>query len=200
MTDNSREGWIEWSGGPNPVPGQMVQTKDHHGVALARLSDTIPYTDWTGQTGQFSIIAYRVVTDASVSPAGYVGAAEVSPNSPDELAMAIERERALLEGLASRLERQSGGLAQNSMSEAMAFLMREEAKAIRLIPSRLASQEETIRADGGIMRRVYEQLWALPVRSDVTISRAILSDRMEARARLSARQEGRAQGSGGSGE
>jgi hypothetical protein len=33
------EGWIEWSGGPNPVPGAMVDAELGHGTFINCLSD-----------------------------------------------------------------------------------------------------------------------------------------------------------------
>jgi len=56
------DGWIEWNGGENPVPGKMVDVRWRTGVArYAGLSDA---WRWKHIAAPGDIIAYRVVGDA----------------------------------------------------------------------------------------------------------------------------------------
>lgn len=52
-------GWIEWSGGENPVPGQKVDVLFRTGVRRADYSSDA--WTWTYGTNLTDIIAYRVV-------------------------------------------------------------------------------------------------------------------------------------------
>lgn len=61
------EAWIDWQGGENPVPGQMVSVRQRWardmttGGTAARPSER---WDWSWTSGDHNVIAYRVVTEA----------------------------------------------------------------------------------------------------------------------------------------
>jgi len=133
MTDKR---WIEWYGGDRPhSPNTRVEVRYRDGSTDRGQS---AFARWwhTGHPSPNDIIAYRVVTDQAASDGGYVGAAEVS-SSPDELAMAIERVTAWGDNWRS--------VDPN-----------DHAKDLRLILSSLASQEETIRADGEYIKAQFD--------------------------------------------
>ena len=112
----------------------------------------------------------------------------MSPNSPDDLAMALERR-------VSRLLRRKAFCDTD-----IAFAMDDERVTfadLRLILSRLASQEETIRADGEALKQADVALANVTAFEDD--ARYIMGNtnfeitkhcRDEIRARLSARQGG----------
>ncbi|EDX5637797.1 hypothetical protein CSE89_004237 [Salmonella enterica subsp. enterica] len=62
--EDSMEGWIEWLGGENPVPGEMVEYKLRNGEdkVLSRLSDHLHWGHIGALKGS-DIIAYRVVKE-----------------------------------------------------------------------------------------------------------------------------------------
>jgi hypothetical protein len=68
--ESRQTGWVEWHGGENPVPGQVVECR----LAATGIPD-VPaiaseYMNWAGDIpGAASIIAYRVVTPAAPTPA-----------------------------------------------------------------------------------------------------------------------------------
>lgn len=218
MTDNSREGWIEWSGGPNPVPGRCVDYKNRCGGFGEALSETLG--GWVHGTHlndpSFDIIAYRIVTAADDRGDGNEGRQPVvSKSSTDELAIAVEPGE-----LIARLR------AADYHDPACPFDRHclcgddgdppphdrithpdgpEAADLIERLTARLASQQETIRADGEALKPFARYLDVLDtmggntprsgVYCGVTSSVAgeaeiTIEDMQAARARLSARQGG----------
>jgi hypothetical protein len=63
------EGWMPWSGGENPVPGQRVERKERSGdlVWCACLSD---HLRWTHSGWDTDIIAFRIAPTAPVEASG----------------------------------------------------------------------------------------------------------------------------------
>lgn len=65
------EGWIPWSGGENPVPGQRVQwrTRNNSERVMSVLSNNL---DWTHECrrGFDPIIAFRLASTAPVEASG----------------------------------------------------------------------------------------------------------------------------------
>jgi len=65
---SNEDGWIEWSGGENPVGDKMVAVKfrdgssctDNRSARAGRVSDWIP-SAWTNTGGAADIIAYRIL-------------------------------------------------------------------------------------------------------------------------------------------
>lgn len=53
--------WIEWSGGPNPVPGQMVDTRFRGFTIAEQYNDPSEWWTWMHNDTSFDIIAYRIV-------------------------------------------------------------------------------------------------------------------------------------------
>ena len=73
------DGWVEWTGGENPVPGQTVQVRWRDNTA--RLTPDAEYDSeawsWEAHDLYCDIIAYRVVTPpVSPSPSDLDGAVE----------------------------------------------------------------------------------------------------------------------------
>lgn len=129
MTNNSREGWIDHDGGPGPALSGRVEVSLRSGDCFTG-SDLSDDRTWLHIWGEGDIIAYRVVTAADDRGDRYEAArGVVSPNSPDELAMAVAQ-----------------------LSEEFRFQSSTTAQSVDIILSRLASQEETIRADGEATR------------------------------------------------
>lgn len=60
--------WIEWTGGENPVPGQMVEWRERDGdVGSALCSDDL---SWLSYDAHNDIIAYRVVSPPASAAKG----------------------------------------------------------------------------------------------------------------------------------
>jgi len=106
---------------------------------------------------------------------------EATTKVPDELAMAVERVTADLT-FADKVAARFGGTSNRSM-----FSVSD----LRLILSRLASQEETIRADGECLERLASsEAFDLPQAIDGPLAEEMRMRMDYAAARLSARQEG----------
>jgi len=59
------EGWIEWHGGENPVPGARVEAKYRKGKNHSAESNWLSWAHpWSSEGDEQDIIAYRVVTPA----------------------------------------------------------------------------------------------------------------------------------------
>jgi hypothetical protein len=184
MADNSREGWVDWTGGPTPQGRGQRRTKNYEGPVKS-----FDDGDWGSD-----IISYRIVTAAD--DRGYGNGAEGAVTSsgqatielsknlgelkPDELAIAadggdlIERLRRRFDGDHERGCEGRYYICSCGYDDGLAALMNEAA-------ARLASQEETIRADEEALRECLS-VFADPRFTD----RGGYADMI--RARLSARQ------------
>lgn len=58
----NEDGWIEWTGDENPVPGKLVMyvLLDGYSHPEPRLSDDLA---WDRGLGAYDIVSYRVVDD-----------------------------------------------------------------------------------------------------------------------------------------
>lgn len=99
MTDApASSGWIEWSGGPNPVPGQRVDVRDKSGV----VAEDEPSDFWASPGGggdywrhegpeREHIVAYRVVTPSDTPASAAKGDAAAIKAVIDCLDFTIDR-------------------------------------------------------------------------------------------------------------
>lgn len=60
--EDSMEGWIEWSGGKNPVPGKLVRVAVRQGTKTIFPSESEKWR-WSHKETGYDIIAYRVVEE-----------------------------------------------------------------------------------------------------------------------------------------
>lgn len=60
--EDSMEGWIEWAGGKNPVPGKMVMLMWRNGGKSSYSSNSEGWL-WQHNGSVYDIIAYRVVEE-----------------------------------------------------------------------------------------------------------------------------------------
>jgi hypothetical protein len=73
--------WIEWNGGPNPVPGKDVDWRNREGREETCCSDELEGWGHPHESGErYDIIAYRLSAPASPIPGGY----EPKANEPKE--------------------------------------------------------------------------------------------------------------------
>jgi len=77
MTERE-DGWVEWSGGPNPVPGAMVDVRLRDGTLGTNCRSHVFAWGHPGSAGD--IIAYRV------TPSSDGGSLPASPSIPTEQA------------------------------------------------------------------------------------------------------------------
>lgn len=158
------DGWIEWSGGDNPVPGRAVEVRWSDGeIETGRASDTFPWHwQYAGR-----IIAFRLTpfpeAEQPASADGVVGAVErieacwADPHSIGEntcwMTMpSLADVRLLINDYASMVEerekdREALEDGLNALSSAAAFALRVAGttnparnKAIELIRSRLQAR------------------------------------------------------------
>lgn len=66
------DGWITWSGGENPVPGQNVEAKWRDGRVFIGPSDDVTFFDWRhlALASGSDIIAFRLAPTAPVEASG----------------------------------------------------------------------------------------------------------------------------------
>lgn len=66
------DGWMPWSGGENPVPGQMVEVKWRNGRVFIGPSDDVALFDWRHMVlaSGSDIIAFRLAPTAPVEASG----------------------------------------------------------------------------------------------------------------------------------
>lgn len=60
--EDSMEGWIEWAGGKNPVPGKLVRVTVRQGTKTIFPSKS-EKCRWSHRESGYDIIAYRVVEE-----------------------------------------------------------------------------------------------------------------------------------------
>lgn len=60
--EDSMEGWIEWAGGKNPVPGKLVRVTVRQGTKTIFPSKSEKWR-WSHRESGYDIIAYRVVEE-----------------------------------------------------------------------------------------------------------------------------------------
>lgn len=60
--EDSMEGWIEWAGGENPVPGKLVRVTVRQGTKTIFPSKSEKWR-WSHRESGYDIIAYRVVEE-----------------------------------------------------------------------------------------------------------------------------------------
>lgn len=61
--EGSSAEWITHDGGPNPVPGKMVEVRYRNGETETRTANRLGWNHWEAETpglGGYDIIAYRV--------------------------------------------------------------------------------------------------------------------------------------------
>ena len=122
------DGWMPWSGGENPVPGQMVDWKARNGVSASCSSDDLHGWNHPHESGsRYDIIAFRLSRPASEQPVEAIGAGR------EEIARVI-RDRTQIGG--TDWQRNAGGADINA--EELADLI------AALSPASLARPELTV--------------------------------------------------------
>ena len=61
--EGSSADWMKHDGGPNPVPGKMVEVRYRNGETETRTANRLGWNHWEAETpglGGYDIIAYRV--------------------------------------------------------------------------------------------------------------------------------------------
>lgn len=193
MTDNSREGWIELPTIVSFWSGQMVDLKFRDGEVIKGQLPRMFDWQWSPNgDAPDDIIAYRVVTAADDRGDGYEApSGVVSPDLPDELAMAIEPNSALSRSPLPTdiLVMALGKICSGDVISVGERRIHAE-NLIAMATDRLASQEETIRAAETFMPHAEVAfLWSkeTPPADEVDRYREAY---WSLKARLSARQEG----------